>query len=129
MDEVVAEWVRIARRDAKLARIALDSGDPENALYLCQQALEKALKGHIQADNNEPPPKTHKLPRLAAMSGFWGRFSEEHRALLTELSIDAVTVRYGTVEEPPPPLPKVDEAADRLRQVEEVLEWLFQELK
>ena len=104
-------------------------GGPENTLYLCQQALEKALKAHIQADSNEPPPKTHNLPRLAAMSGFWERFPEEHRALLTELSRDAVTVRYGTVEEPPPPLPKVDEAADRLRQVEEVLEWLFQELK
>ena len=53
MEDTVAEWVRIARRDAKLARVALDAGDPENALYLCQQALEKALKAHIQAKEDQ----------------------------------------------------------------------------
>ncbi len=129
MEETVAEWVRIARRDAKLARVALDAGDPENALYLCQQALEKALKAHIQATTSHPPPKTHNLPRLGSIAGFWDRLSEAQRTLLTELSIDAVTVRYGFVAEPPPELPEVEEMSGKLRQVEEVLEWLFQELK
>ena len=63
------------------------------------------------------------------MAGFWDRLSEEQRTLLTEFSIDAPTVRYGFVEEPPPELPQVSEMSGKLRQVEEVLEWLFQELK
>jgi HEPN domain-containing protein len=66
MEDKVGEW----------ARIALDAGDPENALYLCQQALEKALKARIQQSKAKPPPKIHGLPRLGEIAGLWAEMTQ-----------------------------------------------------
>jgi HEPN domain-containing protein len=125
MEDTVAEWVRIARRDARLARIALDAGDPENALYLCQQALEKALKAHIQQSQTGLPPKIHSLPRLGEIAGLWAEMTEAQRDLLLDVDAYSIAGRYGALAGEGVAPPGADEARDALAGTEEVLGWLF----
>ncbi len=125
MDDTVAEWVRIARREAKLARVTLDAGDPENALYLCQQALEKALKARIQQSPTGSPPKTHSLPRVGEIAGLWAEMTQAHRELLLDVDPYSIAGRYGALAGEGVAPPGMDEAERGLGGTEEVLEWLL----
>lgn len=61
------EWLQKALLDFRGARIDLDAEPPllEDALFHCQQAVEKALKGYL-AWNDIPFRKTHSLEELGA---------------------------------------------------------------
>ena len=95
MDEAVAKWVRLARRDIESSRILLEAGDVDNARFLCQQAVEKALKALVQERMDDPPPKIHSLMKLSQLSGLWGSFSDGQRGLVLEVDPHVVTGRYG----------------------------------
>lgn len=63
----VREWMDKARRDLRCARLDLDADPPEleDALFHCQQAVEKALKAFLTA-HDFVFRKTHDLDDLAA---------------------------------------------------------------
>ena len=42
-----SDWYSIARKDIVRAKRSLDVSDTEDALFHCEQAAEKALKGHL----------------------------------------------------------------------------------
>ena len=58
-------WFEKARKDIRCAEIDLAAEPPstEDALYHCQQAAEKALKGFL-VWHDEPFPRTHDLGKL-----------------------------------------------------------------
>ena len=58
-------WFEKAHKDLRCAQIdlAAEPPAPEDALYHCQQAAEKALKGFLSW-HDQPFPKTHDLGRL-----------------------------------------------------------------
>ena len=60
-----AAWLRSAHLDLRAARVDLDARPPlsEDALFHCQQAVEKALKGYLSW-HDEPFRKTHSLVEL-----------------------------------------------------------------
>jgi HEPN domain-containing protein len=59
------EWLQKASLDLRGARIDLEAEPPllEDALFHCQQAVEKALKGYL-AWHDTPFRKTHSLEEL-----------------------------------------------------------------
>ncbi|MDP2996861.1 MAG: HEPN domain-containing protein [Bryobacterales bacterium] len=59
------EWLRRAQADLRIARLALNDRPPltSEALYHCQQAVEKALKGFL-AFHDQPIRKSHDLREL-----------------------------------------------------------------
>jgi HEPN domain-containing protein len=59
------EWMSIAARDLRSARLLAGVDTPvyETALYHCQQAAEKAVKGYLQY-HNVPFEKTHDVRPL-----------------------------------------------------------------
>jgi len=61
----VRGWLSKAADDLRGARIDLDANPPfiEDALFHCQQAAEKALKGFLTA-HDTPFKKTHDLDEL-----------------------------------------------------------------
>jgi HEPN domain-containing protein len=61
----VLEWMHIADRDHRAARMCLaaDPPLPEVAAFLCQQAIEKLLKGFLVRSNTDFR-KTHDLDEL-----------------------------------------------------------------
>ena len=62
-DEQVAAWLRLADNDLHLAQIALAEEIYPQACFLCQQAVEKALKAYLLA-RQQPLIRSHVLPRL-----------------------------------------------------------------
>lgn len=129
MDRVVAGWVRLAERDVRSARVLLENGDPENALFLCQQAIEKALKAHVQATTDDVPPRIHHLLRLAELAGVWQDLGPERQKTLVDVNPHVTIARYllGKSGERGP-LP-AESAEELLRKSEEVVAWLLARLR
>lgn len=73
MDDTKREWVRSwlvkARSDLRSARALVALPDPttDTAIYHCQQAAEKALKGYL-AFHDQPLERTHDLGRLLELA-------------------------------------------------------------
>jgi HEPN domain-containing protein len=64
-----ASWLRKASNDLRYAGIdlAAEPAAPEDAVFHCQQAVEKALKAFL-VWSDVPFPKTHDLGRLGSQA-------------------------------------------------------------
>lgn len=108
MDEAMTKaWLTKARNDLDTARLISDSpeGHLDVAIYHCQQAAEKAVKGFL-VFKVAPIQKTHDVEKLMDVAlDFDDTFSAwlNAAAMLTPL---AVSYRYpaeGALFDPPPP--------------------------
>jgi HEPN domain-containing protein len=80
--------------------LAADPPAPEDALYHCQQAAEKALKGFL-AWHDQPFPKTHDLGKLGKQAVELDQTLEPLIDEVVEYTKYAWMFRYpGDVEEP-----------------------------
>lgn len=73
MDDTKREWVRSwlvkAHSDLRSARALVSLPEPatDTAIYHCQQAAEKSLKGYL-AFRDQPLERTHDLERLLELA-------------------------------------------------------------
>jgi HEPN domain-containing protein len=86
-----AAWFRKARMDLRAAKVDQDADPPllEDALFHCQQAVEKALKGFLTW-HDQPFRKTHSLIELGVQC------SELEIGLSELLRIAAKLTEYAT---------------------------------
>jgi HEPN domain-containing protein len=128
MDRAVAYWVRISRRDIGSAAVLFQAGDTDNALFLCQQAVEKALKALVQTTLDDPPPKIHSLMRLAVLAGVWDEMEPERQAKIHAVDPYVTAGRYPPAEAQLS-MPASDEELQRiLSDCREMVEWLLAHL-
>jgi len=123
--EETTAWFAKAHGDLRAARVDLDADPPltEDALFHCQQAVEKALKGFLTW-HDQPFRKTHSLVELGMQCA---DLEPSVEALLREaakLSEYATKYRYpgeatGAV---------VEEAAEALNLAREVVEQVLARL-
>jgi HEPN domain-containing protein len=95
-------WFEKANKDLRCAQIdlAADPPAPEDALYHCQQAAEKALKGFL-VWHDQPFPKTHDLGKLGNQAVGLDQTLEPLIDEVVELTKYAWIFRYpGEVDEP-----------------------------
>ena len=107
-------WFEKAAKDLRCAEIDLAAKPPapEDALYHCQQAAEKALKGFL-VWHDEPFPKTHDLGRLGKQAYEIDPTLETQIEAVVEFTKYAWMFRYpGEIDEP-----TAEEAAEALRTV------------
>ncbi len=128
MDEAVAKWVRVARRDLRSAAVLPEAGDAENALYLCQQAVEKALKALLQAGTDDAPPRIHSLMRLCQLAEVWHEMGLERQMTIHALDPHVAVGRYPPTEDNLRAGPGRAEAARLLAEGKEVVTWLLSRL-
>ncbi len=123
--EEVQAWFQRAANDLRGADIDLGASPPlvEDALFHCQQVVEKALKGYLTA-HDRPFRKTHDLDELS-------RASEAIDASLSNvleparyLTVFAWEFRYPGGRETPP----VDEARQALELARQVVDSLLRRL-
>lgn len=101
--ELVTGWLSKARHDLASARKLAEGDEPifDTAIYHCQQAAEKALKGYL-VHCDQPFNKTHDLNVLVkAAMPFQARFSDLLDAAV-ELTPYATEYRYPGAEDPEP---------------------------
>jgi HEPN domain-containing protein len=105
-----AWWVKV-ESDLDAARVLVESDHPDVAVYLCQQAAEKALKALLTYHAIEFE-KTHDLTRLLDEGTQVDTSLDSLREAARGLSPYATLYRYpGDVAFPPP------------GEAEEALEW------
>jgi len=95
-------WFEKAQKDLRYAQIdlAADPPAPEDALYHCQQAAEKALKGFL-VWYDQPFPRTHDLGKLGNQAAGLDQTLEPLIEEVVELTKYAWIFRYpGEVDEP-----------------------------
>jgi HEPN domain-containing protein len=125
--ELVREWLQRAERDLRSARTLASAPDPllDTAIYHCQQAAEKAIKGWLQA-RDVPFAKTHDLVELVKLasdvSAEFGALAEAAEVLTPY----ATAFRYpgGAFES----LPSSEEFEDALRQAQTVYTFVLERL-
>ncbi len=104
-------WMRKAYSDLRYAGIDLAASPaaPEDALFHCQQAIEKALKGFL-VWHDESFPKTHDLGRLGKQAVELDPTLESLIEQIVELTKYAWIFRYPG----DPVQPSAEEAGDVL---------------
>lgn len=121
--DAVPGWIEVAEEDLEVAELCFAGGKYLYSTYLCQQAVEKALKACIAAAGDVPMP-IHHLPRLAQSATDWDHLENSQRTFLRELSAYAIEARYPERKERLRALCTRDEAARMLGQAKEVVAWL-----
>jgi HEPN domain-containing protein len=126
--QIIQKWIDRVAYDMDTAKAMLHAGKYIYVIFMCQQSLEKCLKGLLAFQQKEIVP-IHNLRRLAEYSGIIGQIEEANMIKLDFLSRFYINSRYkedlnelskGITE-------KV--AQDYLKFTEEFVEWLYQKMK
>ncbi len=84
------EWFKLALYDLETARVMFETGRYRYVPFMCQQAIEKVLKGIIS--ENLTPPRIHNLVRLSKLAEI--NFTSDEIKKLDILSDLYMKVRY-----------------------------------
>lgn len=110
--ELVRDWLARGGRDLAAARALAALSEPllDSAIYHCQQAAEKALKGWLQLQD-DPFPKTHDLEQLVGQAALLQPEFSQLLPAAAVLTPYASAFRYpGGAFEPMPSREEFDEA-------------------
>ena len=66
MEKTIEKWIEAAEYDLQTAKAMLDTGRHLYVLFMCQQAMEKILKGIFVKQKKTLPPRTHNKRFLNA---------------------------------------------------------------
>ncbi|KFD40797.1 hypothetical protein DK28_0215520 [Peptococcaceae bacterium SCADC1_2_3] len=94
LKERVAEWLAITDEDMEVAQLCYKNKKYLHCAFLYQQAVEKAIKARITA-NDEIPYPIHDLTALAEDAEIWDLFSAKQRLFLRALTTYAIGARYS----------------------------------
>jgi len=123
-DEILLWWGQ-SKKDYEAAKKNFNIGEHYLVAFLCQQAVEKALKAvYIKKMKTNPGP-IHSLIMLANAVGL----PQSHFTILRKLSVDFVATRYPDASGGLP-FENYDAniSKDRLEESWKVLEWIKKEL-
>ena len=127
MDKIVSHWVERAEYDLETARSMLDTGRYLYVGYMCQQAVEKVLKGIIAQQNKENLP-IHNLNRLAQVAGIENDLDAEQFKFLAELTPYCIEARYGDYRESLSEIINEQRAREVYAKTQEIFQWLYQKI-
>jgi len=127
MDKIVSNWVERAEYDLETARSMLDTGRYLYVGYMCQQAVEKILKGIIAQQNKENLP-IHNLNRLAQVAGIENDLNAEQFNFLAELTPYCIEARYGDYRESLSEIINEQRAREVYAKTQEIFQWLYQKI-
>jgi HEPN domain-containing protein len=122
-----AYWIEQAEYDLETAIAMLQTGRYLYVGFMCQQTVEKALKGVI-AKQGVFPPKIHDLLRLGELANLSGAFSEEQNRLLDELHPLHIEARYPSHKERMQRMLNKNVCEDYIMRTEAMLIWIKEQL-
>jgi len=123
-EKIIQNWYELANYDLDSAEAMFKTGRYLYVAFLCQQALEKTLKGIFLKETSQTPPYTHNLRRLAKQLSFYEKLSKEQVGQLDRLNAYYIESRYTeTLEEMRKAIGR-DEAYNIFKECKEMMEWL-----
>jgi len=129
MDEKVKYWIDLSESDLAAAKLLVSNNFLLQAVFYCQQALEKSLKAVIARDlpDGELPPKIHNLLKLAEEASLTDKMSNKQEALLELVNPLSIDARYpGYDDGNPPPTKEICERV--VIEIEEFICWIKKQL-
>jgi len=121
MRKEIENWWKQANIDLKNAEMNYENGAYYVAVFLCQQATEKALKTYYMLVKKTPPELTHSLIYLANETGVPGEFFD----FLAGLTPEFVTTRYpDAAGDVPANLYTKNNTKEILDETKRFIEWL-----
>jgi HEPN domain-containing protein len=124
MKPIVKKWLEISDYDFKTARAMFKSRRYLYVAFMCQQAVEKAIKALIVLNQDDYPPKIHKLETLALKANLSDELSDEQKDLLSELSFFYLNNRYPDFKTELNKLINKKKAQEILNKTESMLKWM-----
>lgn len=113
----------ISEEDMEVAQLCFDGNKFLHCAYMCQQAVEKAIKALIATKNVVPVP-IHNLPELAMNAELWDTLRAEQHIFLRALTTYAIEARYPERRYRLYQQCTKDEAERILRSTREMVAWL-----
>ena len=129
VNERYSYWEDIAEYDFETANAMLNSGRYLYVVFMCQQAIEKIVKGLFVYYNDEEPPRTHNIINIFEKIHFKNLQSildklEEYRDFLEELLAFYISERYPSYKERLSATVDQTHAQQVLFKAKEVFSWL-----
>jgi HEPN domain-containing protein len=126
--DVIKNWLAQADYDYKSAKVMLNGKRYLYVAFLCQQSVEKYLKGVYVSEKNETPPYTHSLKSLIDALSFKDKCGEENIDFILKLNSYYITSRYGPAIDEVTKNFKKKQAEDLYKKTGEFLKWLKSKL-
>lgn len=128
MNTKAEKWLNVAESDLETAEFCFGGKRYLWSLFMCQQAIEKALKSLYIDIYEEIPPKKHDLIELAEMVNLLKECPEETKDLFRRLTRYYIKTRY------PEHIEDLSKNADGhttealLNRTKEVFKWIKEKL-
>lgn len=123
MDRVTKQWMERALYDLDTARGMIRIRKYLYAAFMCQQAIEKALKATL-ASRGKPTYPIHNLLKLADQAGVLAECEDRDDGLLAELTPYCIKARYGEYKRKLSELCNRATAVTLLDRTERMFSWL-----
>lgn len=121
MRKEVENWWMQAKKDLEAAEKNLKIGEYYLVAFLCQQAVEKALKALYIQKKRQSPGQTHSLTKLARDCGVQKKYTTFLRHLTSEYFLS----RYpDATEDVPYMMYEEEDVKNYINQSKEVLDWV-----
>lgn len=125
--EKVEYWLDIADYDLETARAMLNSGRYLYVVFMCQQALEKAIKALYINKLDTEPPRSHNLAFIFHQLGETA--SPETLTLFNALSAYYLNNRYPEYKQKLSTMLDKTQAEDYLNKTDGAYKWLKSQIK
>jgi HEPN domain-containing protein len=93
-EEKIKYWVNLAEEDLAVGETLVKNKHNLYAGFLCQQAVEKILKGYFTKVKDETPPFIHNLLDIARRAGIYDMLNDSRKSLLKTLNPLNLEARY-----------------------------------
>lgn len=125
MKTLTKEWLAQAQYDLETARAMLKTGRYLYVAFMCQQAIEKLMKGIIQERTDKTPPYSHRLDTLLNIVELpVDSKKESFLGLLTRYYINC---RYPEHKKSLSGFLNKKSSGELLKKTKEIFEWLKKE--
>lgn len=98
MNDKVKYWLELVDYDIDTVYAMFETKRYLYVGFMCHQSVEKALKAVI-ANNDDMPPKSHNLSKLADIGKIYDKLTDEQKDFLDTLDPLNISARYPEQKE------------------------------
>lgn len=126
--ETIKYWVSLADYDMETAKAMFETRRFLYVGFMCHQVVEKLLKAMFVQTNEDGPPRTHNLTKLAQKASVYDKFTDEQKDFLDYLEPLNIEARYPSYKDKLMKTLNKDRCESILLKTKELSEWIKNKL-
>lgn len=127
-DDRIEYWIELSEYDLETARAMLDTKRYLYVGFMCQQVVEKALKGYYVFSQDAQPPYIHNLTKISEKANIYNEYSEDQKDFIELLEPLNITARYPENKEKLSKSMTEAKCKVIIEKTEELLKWIKEKL-